>query len=90
MTGGYVQRGQAQPELEGVYFYADYGSGRIWGLRYDGESVVDEREVFQKSGYFISSFGELADGRLLVCVFRNTFTGKGKVFLMEPAVAARD
>ena len=25
-----------------------------------------------------------ADGRLLVCVFRNTFTGKGKVYLMEP------
>ena len=90
VTGGYVQRGHAQPEMEGVYFYADYGSGRIWGLRYDGESVTEEREVFQKSGYFISSFGELSDGRLLVCVFRNTFTGKGKVFLMEPAVATQD
>ena len=74
--------------MEGIYFYADYGSGRIWGLRHDGTKVVDEREVFQKGGYFISSFGELADGRLLVCVFRNTFTGKGKIFVMETAVAS--
>lgn len=89
VTGGYVHRGDVQPSMEGIYFYADYGSGRIWGLRHDGTNVTDEREVFQKGGYFISSFGELADGRLVVCVFRNTFTGKGKVFVME-AVAAAD
>lgn len=88
VTGGYVHRGAAQPELEGIYFYADYGSGRIWGLRHDGTKVTEEREVFQKGGYFISSFGELTDGRLLVCVFRNTFTGKGKVFVIEAAVAS--
>ena len=88
VTGGHVHRGDAEPALEGIYFYADYGSGRIWGLRHDGTAVTDEREVFQKGGYFISSFGELADGRLLVCVFRNTFTGKGKVYLLEPVPSA--
>ena len=88
VTGGYVHRGDAQPSLEGIYFYGDFGSGRIWGLRHDGTNVIEEREAFQKGGYFISSFGELADGRLLVCVFRNTFTGKGKVYLMEPAPSA--
>jgi len=83
VTGGYVQRGAQHPELEGVYFYADYGTGRIWGLRWDGEKMTANREVFMQPGFFISSFGELNDGTLLVCVFRNTFSGKGKVFRME-------
>ena len=83
VTGGYVQRGDQHPELEGIYFYADYGSGRIWGLRWDGEKMTANREVFMQPGFFISSFGELNDGTLLVCVFRNTFSGKGKVFRLE-------
>ncbi|MDG2200804.1 MAG: PQQ-dependent sugar dehydrogenase [Phycisphaerales bacterium] len=85
VTGGYVQRGSLHPELEGIYFYGDYGSGRIWGLRWDGSKMTANREVFHRQAFFISSFGELDDGTILVCVFRNTFSGKGRVYAIQPA-----
>jgi len=65
ITGGYVYRGTRYPQLAGVYFFGDYCSGRIWGLRRepDGEwrmALLLETEVS------ISSFGEDATGELYV------------------------
>jgi glucose/arabinose dehydrogenase len=36
ITGGEVYRGKAYPNLRGVYYFADFCSGRIWGLSQDG------------------------------------------------------
>jgi glucose/arabinose dehydrogenase len=33
VTGGFVYRGRSYAGLWGIYFYADFCSGRIWGLR---------------------------------------------------------
>lgn len=57
VTGGYVYRGSAIPALCGVYIYGDYGSGRIWGLRYDGSAVIEQEKLLE-SGRRISSFGQ--------------------------------
>lgn len=57
VVGGYVYRGSAIPNLAGAYLYADFGSGRLWMLRYDGNAVSDQRLLLE-TGNSISSFGE--------------------------------
>jgi len=44
VTGGPIYRGCAIPDLEATYFYADYCSGDIWSLRYDGTTITDFEE----------------------------------------------
>ena len=70
VTGGFVYRGSARPEARGVYLYADYRSGRIWGIRAD-DGVLTEGpvEVARLRNSLISSFGEDADGELWLCTF---------------------
>lgn len=64
VTGGYVYRGQAHPELNGNYFYGDYCTGIIWRLYPDGDDW--EPVVVSNSGLNITSFGEDLNGELYV------------------------
>jgi glucose/arabinose dehydrogenase len=65
ITGGYVYRGEAYPELEGVYFFADYCSGRIWAF-WTPEEGDPQIELMLESGLRISSFGEDEAGEIYV------------------------
>jgi glucose/arabinose dehydrogenase len=74
ITGGYVYRGCAIPDLDGTYFFADYCSAQIWSFRYQESKVVEftERtaELDPDGGLSISdivSFGEDAFGELYIC-----------------------
>lgn len=65
VTGGYVYRGPTMPELAGVYVFADYCSGRIWGVS-SGGPEPQAPLLLAETGATISSFGEDDLGELYV------------------------
>lgn len=73
VTGGYVYRGANVAPLSGKYVYADFVSGRIWTLEYDG-SGAENSELFDTS-LNISSFGVDRDGELYVLAFDGKIYG---------------
>jgi len=68
ITGGYVYRGPAHPELHGTYLYADYAFGTLWALRPDGEGGWIDEEL-GRTLKSIASFGEDDAGELYVVSF---------------------
>lgn len=66
ITGGFVYHGNAVPALQDAYIYADYVTGIIWSLRYDGEQVT-EHIRFDHKVPEIASFGLDKDGELYIC-----------------------
>ena len=76
VTGGYVYRGRRLPTLYGAYLYADFCSGKIWALRYDGAAVT-EQMLIADTGLSISSFGEDASGEVYVLTFEGAVYGFG-------------
>jgi glucose/arabinose dehydrogenase len=78
ISGGYVYRGQALPDLQSVYFYSDYCSGRIWATYRDASNTW-QTMVFLESGHPVSSFGEDANGELFLVDYG------GKIYRLEPA-----
>jgi glucose/arabinose dehydrogenase len=64
VTGGLVYRGSEHPSMQGIYFYADFCSGRIWGLKRNGTAW--ENRLLLDTALQISSFGEDEAGNLYV------------------------
>ena len=67
ITGGFVYRGELFSKMQGIYFYGDFCSGNIWGLRKDGISW--ENNLLLDTEYGISSFGEDEDGNVYFADF---------------------
>ncbi|MEJ7761876.1 MAG: PQQ-dependent sugar dehydrogenase [Thermomicrobiales bacterium] len=70
VTGGYVYRGAEMPELAGVYLFADFGTGLVWGTVPDGDGWATTAPV--ETGLNISAFGEDLAGELYVTAFDGT------------------
>ncbi|MFQ5543428.1 MAG: PQQ-dependent sugar dehydrogenase [Nitrospiria bacterium] len=77
VIGGYVYRGKAIPKLRGAYVYGDFGNGRIWMLRHQGQKVTDQRLLLE-TGRMISAFGEDAQHELYIVDYA------GKIFKINP------
>ncbi len=70
-TGGDVRRGEALPDLQGVYFYGDWGSGNIWAAWRDTAGAW-QNMLFLATDFNISSFGEDEAGELYVADHNGT------------------
>lgn len=66
IIGGYVYRGKEMADLKGVYIYGDNGSGRIWGLKWDGKAITMDVELMGPQNLHMSAFGQDKDGELYV------------------------
>jgi glucose/arabinose dehydrogenase len=70
ITGGYRYRGAQNRELFGVYLYADYCSGRIWGATEDGNGGWMVKELLD-TDFRITTFGEDETGEIYVADFQS-------------------
>jgi len=76
ITGGYVYRGSAIPALTGTYVFADFGSGKIFGLS-DPTGVATRSELtMPMSG--IASFAQDNDGEIYAL---NLYSGQISKFV---------
>ena len=49
ITGGYVWQSDRIPSLKGVYLYGDWMTGKVWGLRFQGNRVTWQKELVDTS-----------------------------------------
>lgn len=71
VTGGYVYRGEELPEWFGVYVFADFCTGKVWGLLPGDEGNWISSELFS-TGVNISSFGEDVFGEIYMISHNGT------------------
>ncbi len=74
VTGGYVYRGAAIPELAGTYFYSDWCAQWIKSFRFVDGEITEERDWTDELGQLgqINSFGLGGDGELYLVTFDGT------------------
>ena len=64
IVGGPIYRGVSYVRMQGIYFYADFCSGRIWGLRRSGD--IWENVLLMDVPFLISGIGEDESGNIYV------------------------
>lgn len=73
VTGGFVYRGSALPEVVGHYFYSDFCTGFLRSFRFDGANATERTEWDVGGLGSVLSFGRDAAGELYI------LSGNGRV-----------
>jgi glucose/arabinose dehydrogenase len=68
ITGGFVYRGTEISELQGLYVYGDFVSGRIWTLDFSDLDNPVNAELM-RADFSVSSFGTDQSNELYLCGF---------------------
>jgi len=93
ITGGYVYRGTAIPDLAGYYVFADFVTHRIWAFKVRkgrARKLIElTAALLPDSGEaaWVSSFGEDANGAIYLCDY---FAGAVHKIVPRPAVRAAE
>jgi glucose/arabinose dehydrogenase len=90
ITGGYVYRGAAIPDLDGYYIFGDYCSEQIWALQYDGETVTHFLELtdFLDPGGVLdglAAIGQDGAGELYIVDRAGTTDGEIHKIIVDPS-----
>lgn len=80
VTGGYLYRGCAVPELDGKYLFGDYCTGEIWTLDPNSGNAIT---FILNQGFGLSSFGQDAQGEVYIMSLN---TGSIRKFISLSAV----
>jgi mono/diheme cytochrome c family protein len=79
LTGGIVYYGKQLPDLNGVYLYGDYSTGRIWGMKHDGTKPIWHKELASPK-LQITAFDVNTRGELIICDHQQA----GAIYTLEP------
>jgi glucose/arabinose dehydrogenase len=81
LTGGVVYHGEKLPELRGAYIYGDYSTGKIWGVKHDGERVVWRKELAD-TPLQITALSTDVDGQFLIADHQGN--DRGGFYTLQP------
>lgn len=81
ITGGYVYRGEAQPALQGKYFYGDFCGSQLYYAEQENSSW--KQTLALETTFAISTFGEGSDGELYLADYDS-----GNIYKIEATSAS--
>ena len=81
LTGGVVYHGVKLAELRGAYIYGDHSTGKVWGVKHDGQKVTYHRELVDTT-FHITHFCLDSHGELLV--LDHQAGDKGNMYYLAP------
>jgi hypothetical protein len=87
-----VYRGTKYPQMDGTYFFGDWGSGKVWGSARDAQGKWQMQELLNSKLMFTGG-GQGSDGTLYVTDAKANYGGpadpaqneRGAVWMLVPA-----